>query len=146
MTCWGTIAAACHRNRPVVIDTSALIALLTGEPSAPRLIAALERDPVRLVSAATVLEATLVLLGRYGDGGDAPLDRLLRAMDAEIVPVTSLHLSIARDAALHFRRGKHSAALNFGDLFSYALAISIGEPLLFVGADFTATDVLTVAW
>lgn len=130
----------------MVIDTSALIALLTGEATSARLVAALERDPVRRVSAASVLEATLVMLGRYGDGGDVPIDRLLRAMDADVVPVSVMQLSIARDAALRFRRGKHAAALNFGDFFSYALAISLGEPLLYVGDDFAATDVTSIAW
>lgn len=66
----------------MVIDTSAIMAMLLGEPSAERLIAAVESDPRRLVSAATVVEASLVMLGRYGEAGEAPLDRLLRSLGA----------------------------------------------------------------
>lgn len=130
----------------MVIDTSALIAVLLGEASAPQLTRALESDPVRRVSAATVVEASLVMLHRFGDGGDAALDRLLRALDAEIVVVDLVQSGVAREAALRYRRGQHRASLNFGDCFSYALASVLGEPLLFVGDDFAATDVVPVVW
>ncbi len=130
----------------MVIDTSALVALLLAEPSADRLRTALERDPVRLISAATVVEASLVLLRRFGDAGDAALDRLLRAVSAEVVAVDVAQTSVARDAALRYRRGHHPAALNFGDCFSYALSSVLGEPLLFVGNDFSQTDIAAVPW
>ncbi len=130
----------------MIIDTSALIAVLLGESSAGRLMQALESDPVRRVSAASVVEASLVMLHRFGDGGDAALDRLLRALDAEVVAVDLAQCGVAREAALRFRRGQHRAALNFGDCFSYALASVMGEPLLFVGDDFAATDVVAVRW
>jgi ribonuclease VapC len=130
----------------MVIDTSALIALLIAEPSAERLRAAMERDPVRRVSAATVVEASLVLLRRFGDAGDASLDRLLRGLNADVIAVDLEQTSVARDAALRYRRGHHPAALNFGDFFSYALASVMGESLLFVGDDFAQTDIAAVAW
>ena len=130
----------------MVIDTSALIAVLIGEQSAPQILRALESDPVRRVSAASLVEASLVLLHRYGDGGDAALDRLLRALDAEIVAVDLAQCGVAREAALRYRRGQHRAALNFGDFFSYALASVLGEPLLFVGDDFATTDITAVPW
>jgi ribonuclease VapC len=130
----------------MVIDTSALIALLTGQDVAPRLMVALERDPARRVSAATVLEASFVLLRRHGDAGDAALDRLLRALNADVVAVDVAQTGVARDAALRFRRGRHAASLNFGDFFAYALASVLGEPLLFVGDDFTKTDIAAVSW
>ena len=130
----------------MVLDTSALIALLVGEPSAARLIAALEVAEVRRVSAATVVEASLVMLGRFGEAGDALLDRLLRELNAQVVPVGIEHVALARDASARFGRGRHSAALNFGDCFSYALAASSGEPLLFVGEDFRQTDIECVPW
>jgi ribonuclease VapC len=130
----------------MVIDTSAIIALLLGEASAPQLLAALERDPKRHLSAATVVEASMVMLRRHGDAGDAALDRLLRALNVETVPVDAVQTAVAREAALRFRRGHHPAALNFGDCFSYALAGALGEPLLFTGDDFAQTDVLRVAW
>ena len=130
----------------MVIDTSALIALLIAEPNAERLRAALESDPVRRVSAATVVEASLVLLRRFGDAGDASLDRLLRGLNADVIGVDLEQTSVARDAALRYRRGHHPAALNFGDCFSYALASVMGESLLFVGNDFTQTDIAAVPW
>jgi ribonuclease VapC len=130
----------------MVIDTSAIIAILTLEPAAERLMAAVEADRTRLVSAATVVEASLVLLGRYGEAGDPPLDRLLRSIGAEVVPVGEEHAALARDGALRFGRGRHPAALNYGDCFSYALAMERGEPLLFVGNDFSKTDVEVCQW
>lgn len=130
----------------MVIGTSALVAVLIGAPSAPRILRALESDPVRRVSAASIVEASLVLLHRYGDGGDAALDRLLRALDAEIVAVDLAQCGVAREAALRYRRSQHRAALNFGDFFSYALASVLGEPLLFVGDDFATTDIAAVPW
>jgi ribonuclease VapC len=130
----------------MVIDTSALVAIMTREPSADRLVTAVEADRTRLVSAATVVEASLVLLGRYGEAGDTQLDRLLRSIGAEVVPVGEEHVVLARDAALRFGRSRHPAALNFGDLFSYALAVVRGEPLLFVGDDFSKTDVEVCQW
>ncbi len=130
----------------MVIDTSAVMAILTREPAAERLVAALDADPTRLISAATVVEASLVLLGRYGDAGEPLLDRLLRGIGAEVVPVGDDQVTLARDAALRFGRGRHPAALNFGDCFSYALSLSRGEPLLFVGDDFARTDVEVCPW
>jgi ribonuclease VapC len=130
----------------MVLDTSALIAIVTSEAAADRLVQAVEADRSRLVSAATVVEASLVLLGRYGEAGDFQLDRLLRAIGAEVVPVGEEQAVIARDAALRFGRGRHPAALNFGDCFSYALSVARGEPLLFVGEDFSKTDVEVCRW
>ena len=128
------------------MDTSAIMAMLLGEPSAERLIAAVESDRRRLVSAATVVEASLVMLGRYGEAGDPLLDRLLRSLGAEVVPVDEEQVALARDAALRYGRGRSPASLNFGDCFSYALAVARDEPLLFVGDDFSKTDVEVCPW
>ena len=130
----------------MVIDTSAIVAILLNEASASRLVAAVESDRTRLVSAAAVVETSLVLLGRYGEVGDSQLDRMLRAIGADVVPVGEDQVVLARDAALRFGRGRHPAALNFGDLFSYALAAARDQPLLFVGDDFAKTDVAVAAW
>jgi ribonuclease VapC len=130
----------------MVIDTSAMLAILMQEPAADRLVSAVEADRTRLVSAATVVEASMVLLGRYGEAGDPQLDRLLRGIGAEVVPVGEEQVALARDAALRFGRGRHAAALNFGDCFSYALSVARGEPLLFVGDDFSETDVEVCRW
>lgn len=130
----------------MVIDTSAVMAILLVESAAERLVSAIEGDPTRLISAATVVESSLVLLGRYGETGDPMLDRLLRSIGAEVVPVGDEQVALARDAALRFGRGRHPAGLNFGDCFSYALSVARGEPLLFVGDDFSKTDVVVCEW
>ena len=130
----------------MVIDTSAVVAIMVREPAADRLLSAVEADRTRLVSAATVVEASMVLLGRYGEAGDPQLDRLLRGIGAEVVPVGDEQVALARDAALRFGRGRHPAALNFGNCFSYALSVARGEPLLFVGDDFSKTDVDVCQW
>ena len=130
----------------MVIDTSAIIAILLREPSSPQLVAALDATTTRMISAASVVEASLVLLARNGEAGDGQLDRFLQTLGAEIVPVDAEHVAAARDAALRYGRGRHPAALNFGDCFSYALSAVAGEPLLFVGDDFARTDVERVDW
>jgi len=130
----------------MVLDTSAVMAVLLHEPIADRLVSAMEADRTRLISAASVVESSLVLLGRYGEAGEALLDRLLRGIGAEVVPVGEEQVVLARDAALRFGRGRHPAALNFGDCFSYALSVTRGEPLLFVGDDFSKTDVEACRW
>ncbi len=130
----------------MVLDTSAIVAILAREPVADRLVQAVEAARTRLVSAATVVETSLVVLGRYGEAGEPQLDRLLGAIGAEVVPVGEEQVTLARDAALRYGRGRHPAALNLGDCFSYALAIARGEPLLFVGGDFGKTDVDVCVW
>ena len=128
----------------MVIDTSALIALLELEPEAPDVAEAIESDPVRLVSAGTVLEASIVVLVRRGEDGTRELDLLLDKARIEVVPVTPEHVALGRDAYARFGKGRHPASLNFGDCFAYALAMASGEPLLFKGEDFPMTDVASV--
>lgn len=130
----------------LVIDTSALIAILTDEPTSAPLIVAIDSAASRKISAASVVETSLVLLGRYGDAAEALLDRLLQTLQAEIMPVDVVQVAAARDAAARYGRGRHGAALNYGDCFSYALSICTNEPLLFVGDDFSQTDVDAVEW
>jgi ribonuclease VapC len=130
----------------VVIDTSALLAILLRESPAERLQAAVLSATTRRVSVATVLEASLVLVGRLGEQSDLELDALVRELAFDVVSVTTDQLRIARDAGVEFGKGRHPAGLNFGDVFSYALAVSLGEPLLFVGDDFGRTDVMVAAW
>ena len=130
----------------MVLDTSAVIAILNNEPPAARLIAALEAASTRKISTATVVECAMVLLGRYGESAEPQLDLFLRNIGAELVPVGEEHALLARDAAVRFGKGCHLAGLNFGDCFSYALATATGEPLLFVEKDFGDTDVDVVPW
>lgn len=125
----------------MVIDTSALIAILTGEPDAKEYEDAIDRDPKRLMSVASILETTIVLESRYGEEGPRELDVLLRRLPIEAVPVDGDQLEWARYAWRAYGRGHDPAALNFGDCFSYALARQTGEPLLYKGSDFAKTDV-----
>jgi ribonuclease VapC len=125
----------------MVIDTSALVAILFGEPEAEAFAEAIEQDPVRLMSAASVLEAVIVVESELGDPGARELDLMLYKAGITVVPFSPEHLAAARHAFRVFGKGRHAAALNFGDCFSYALSKSTGEPLLFKGADFPRTDV-----
>jgi ribonuclease VapC len=130
----------------MVVDTSALIALLNMEPESARLAVALESDATRLVSAATVVEAGLVIESRYGSVGGRELDLLIAKAGLSIEAVTAEQADVARGAWRRYGKGRHSAGLNFGDCFSYALAKVTGEPLLFKGDDFTHTDITAIAY
>jgi ribonuclease VapC len=125
----------------MVLDTSALLALLLDEPEAESFRSAVEDDPTRLVSAATLLETALVIETRKGEAGGRELDLLLHKADVVVVPVEAEHVAEARRAYRRFGKGRHAAGLNFGDLFAYALARTAGEPLLFKGEDFAKTDI-----
>ncbi|MBM4321621.1 MAG: type II toxin-antitoxin system VapC family toxin [Deltaproteobacteria bacterium] len=130
----------------MVIDTSAIVAILTLEPEAEAIAAAIERDGVRLLSAANLLEAAIVIGARHGDAGGQHLDLLLYRSGIEIVPVTREHAELGGRAWLSFGKGRHPAGLNFGDCFAYALSLSAGEPLLCKGEDFCRTDATLVPY
>ncbi len=125
----------------MVIDTSALVAILNDEPERQAFAEAIERDPTRLVSAVSVVEASFVLQSRYGEDAVDDLDLLLVKIGARVVPFSADDIAGIRVAYNRFGKGRHTANLNFGDCFSYALAVSTGEPLLFKGDDFSRTDV-----
>jgi ribonuclease VapC len=125
----------------MVIDTSALVAILFGEPDAKKFAEALDAAPVRLVSAVTRVELTFVVEGRKGSAGRADLELLLRDGGFDIISVTPQQADIAVDAFRRFGRRRHRAGLNIGDCFSYALAVASDHPLLFKGKDFAQTDI-----
>jgi ribonuclease VapC len=125
----------------MVIDTSAVVAILRSEPEAARLERALVSDPIRLVPATCVLEARMVLVSRRGEHALAEIDLWLHKIAANIIPVDSELVDLATQAWLTYGKGRHPAALNFADCFSYALAKRADEPLLFIGKDFSQTDV-----
>ena len=130
----------------MVIDTSALMAILEAEPEAVAIAEAIERDPVRLVSAGSLLEASIVLLARRGDAGVRDLDLLAAAAQVDVLPFTREHALLGRLAYAQYGKGRHPAGLNLGDCFSYALSKASGEPLLFKGSDFDKTDVCVVKY
>lgn len=125
----------------MVVDTSALIALLLDEPEAEAFRVALEDDETRLMSAGTLLEAALVIEARKGEAGGRELDLLVQKAGLTVVPIDEAQVAEARRAWRRYGRGRHDAGLNFGDLFAYALTRTSGEALLFKGNDFTRTDV-----
>jgi ribonuclease VapC len=128
----------------MVIDSSALIAILRGEPEALAFENAIRDDPVRLVSAVSKLESGMVLVGRRDAAAGTVLDRLLGSIEALVIPFDDHQCMIARDTFIRYGKGRHRAGLNFGDCAAYALAIAEAEPLLFKGTDFGATDVEVV--
>jgi ribonuclease VapC len=128
----------------MVLDTSALLALLLDESDAEDFRIAVEEDATRLVSAATLLETALVIEARKGEPGGRELDALVQKADIVVVPVDAEHVYEARRAYRRFGKGRHAAGLNFGDLFAYALARMANEPLLFKGDDFAKTDIARV--
>ena len=128
----------------MVIDTSALIAILGYETEAAQFAAAIQDDPVRLISAASLLECAIVIEARYGQAGGDKLDELLQAAQIKVEPVTAEQVVAARLAYRTYGKGRHPAGLNFGDCFAYALAKITGEPLLFKGDDFSQTDIQQV--
>ncbi len=125
----------------MVVDTSALVAILLREPDANRFDRSLAEAPVRLMSAVTRVELSFVIEGRKREAGRADVERFLNDVHIEIAAVTPQQAEIAIDAFRRFGRGRHRAALNIGDCFSYALAKAIDHPLLFKGDDFIHTDI-----
>jgi ribonuclease VapC len=125
----------------MVIDTSAIVAILLDEPGSDRYIDAMVADPVRLISAVNALEAGIVIEARKGEEGGRDFDLLLHRAKIDTVPLTEEHVEQARAAWRLYGKGKHAAGLNFCDCCSYALAKISGQPLLFKGDDFVKTDV-----
>ncbi len=126
----------------MILDTSAIIAILRAEPEAAACADAIESASVRRLSAASYVEVGAVI-DRAGDAiASRRVDELLITAGIGIEPVTASHARIAREAYRDFGKGSgHPAGLNFGDCFSYALARTTGEPLLFKGEDFRHTDI-----
>lgn len=125
----------------MVLDSSAVLAILNSEPQRGSFIEALDADPVRLLSVASLTECSIVIAARYGTDGLRDLDQLVARASIQLEAVDVEQAYVARDAWQRFGKGRHQAALNFGDCFSYALAFVTGEPLLCTGRDFAQTDV-----
>ena len=126
----------------MIVDSSALLAVLNREPDAGRYEARMLTASSCRMSAANMLEVTMVVESRGGPAAGLELDRFLERLGVGVVPVTLEQLASARYAWRRFGRGNHPAALNFGDCFAYALAEVSREPLLFKGDDFARTDIV----
>lgn len=125
----------------MVVDSSAIIAILKGEPERRMFIEAIERASECLISAAIFVEASVVIENSRGYDGLRDFDLFLATAGIEIAPVDAEQAHIAREAYRRYGRRRHPAGLNFGDCFSYALAKATDSPLLFKGRDFSATDI-----
>jgi len=130
----------------MIIDSSALVAILVKEPEALLLTTAIVRSPIRRVPSSCFLEASMVLLARQGDDGVRDLDLYIARSRMEIVPFTESQARLARDAFKRYGKGRHPAKLNFGDCMAYALAKETGEDLLFKGTDFGQTDIAVASY
>lgn len=124
----------------MILDSSALVAVLLQESEAARLMARMREATSMAVGAPTLLEAGIVLSARLGADGRGMLARLVQEGGIRVVPVTEVHVGVALDAWWRYGKGRHPAALNFGDCLAYAVAVVAGAPLLAVGDDFPQTD------
>ena len=129
----------------MVVDSSALLSVLLEEDDRERYAQAFDSDDDRFMSTATFVEASIVMERRRGAEGLARLDQLISRASIDLVPVDADQAYTARSAYRFYGKGRHPAALNLGDCFTYALAITLREPLLFKGNDFSRTDVDIVA-
>lgn len=129
----------------MVLDTSAVLAILLDEPERATFVDLIEGADLRLMSAASYLEAAIVIDYRIGYEGDRDLRFFLIEADIQIVPVTVDQVDVARATYRKFGRGYHPAGLNYGDCMAYALASTMRQPLLFKGNEFSRTDVARVA-
>lgn len=125
----------------MVVDTSAIVAVLLAEPDAKPIAKALGEAPARLISAVTRVELSFVIEGRKGEPGRQDLERLLRSGGFEVVSVTPHHADLAIELFRRYGKGRHPAGLNIGDCFSFALAVATEHPLLFTDEHFTHTDI-----
>jgi ribonuclease VapC len=126
----------------MIVDTSAIIAILFKEPDAQTFAAAISHAGRCKISAANFLETSIVVEVHAGTNGGRQFDALVQRTGMVIEPVTEEHARLARQAYLDFGKGRHPAGLNFGDCFSYALSRESGEPLLYKGDDFPKTDII----
>lgn len=127
----------------MIIDTSAIVAILNDEPERPAFNEAIERTDTRLMSAGTFIEVSIVIESSRGYDGLRDFDLLLATAAIELVPVDIEQAQIARQAYRQYGKRRHAAGLNFGDCFAYALSKTTGLPLLYKGKDFSKTDVVS---
>jgi ribonuclease VapC len=125
----------------MLIDTSAVLAIMQREPERRIFLEAIEAADSTRMSVASFVESSIVLESRYGPEGLRDLDRFISRARIELVPVDTEQGQLARSAFSRFGKGRHRAGLNYGDCFSYAAAIDLGEPLMCKGDDFIHTDV-----
>jgi ribonuclease VapC len=129
----------------MVLDTSAIVAILQDEPERPTFTRLIGTDPQPLMSAVTRVECTFVMEGRKREPGRKELELFLREAEVDVVAVTPEQADLTCEAFRRFGKGRHPAALNIGNCFAYAFAKAMREPLLYEGSDFSRTDIASAA-
>jgi len=129
----------------IVVDSSIIVAIIREESDAAIWVDVLDKTPHAFMSVISYVETNMVIAGRWSDARLGRVDATLKALHVRVVPVTLNQGNVALAAFLRFGRGRHSAGLNIGDCFAYALAKSRDLPLLFKGDDFAKTDIVP-AW
>ncbi len=130
----------------MIIDSSAILAIVFGEPEAPRMALAIAQAPVRQMSAVNWFETLMVVEGRYGRASSDETLLILKTLEVEALAFDAAQITEARSAWQRYGKGRHPAALNLGDCCAYATAIITGQKLLFKGEDFGQTDVQLADW
>ena len=125
----------------MILDSSAIIAIVFQEPGYEELLSRMESAPTTAAGAPTLAETGIVLSARLGEVAAGLLERFIDELEIQEIPFGELHWREAVEAYRRFGKGRHPASLNFGDCMTYAVANLTGEPLLFVGSDFSKTDV-----
>jgi ribonuclease VapC len=129
----------------IAVDSSIVVAIMRSEPDAALWVDVIDRSPRAFMSVVSYVETNMVIAGRRSDASSSKIDTALKALHVTVLPVTSGQASAAVAAFLRFGKGRHSAGLNLGDCFAYALAKTRNLPLLFKGDDFSQTDIVA-AW
>ena len=125
----------------MILDSSAVIAVLLAEPGYETLLAKMKSNPSLAIAAPTLVETLIVLRHRADGDPSKEVIGFLRALDAQVISMTEDHCAVAAKADAKYGKGRHLAALNFGDCLSYAAAKVADEPLIFTGNDFGRTDI-----
>lgn len=122
------------------MDASAVVAVLTGEPASEEIVSILDEADERVMSAATLRELGIVMEARLGPSGEVTVDRFVRDGEIAILSLSHAHVRRAMDGWRLYGKGRHSAALNLGDCFTYGVAAELGAPVVCTGDDFVSTD------
>ena len=128
-------------ERIVMFDSSAVLSILREEPGHQQLHAKVERADRLAIGAPTLFETAMVAIGRFGGGGEVLVEQFLDDWKVDVLPFDETHWRVADEAFIRFGKGRHPAALNYGDCMTYASARLAGMPLLFAGDDFAKTDI-----
>jgi ribonuclease VapC len=128
-------------ERVVMLDSSAVVAILKEEPGHRQLHAKVEGAHRLAIGAPTLFETAMVVIGRFGSSGEVLVEQFLETWKVAVLPFGESHWRVADDAFIRFGKGRHPAALNYGDCMTYASAHLAGMPLLFTGNDFVQTDI-----